>query len=345
MHHHPIPFVLTLAAAAAAQSFTYSPSVAPTQNGNSNNVYPLFFATSRYQQVHGDLRGAPRALNEIAWRRSGTGPITGAVARTLDCELWIGNGDYATSSTVFATNFTSAPVNAIVRRMVNVPDNTAPNTNPPLFNVTFPFDAPWVYVGTTDLTWELVTHANTSTQSYILDAHNGSEIGAQALSGTACLASGQTARMQQSAVFRSIAWNNTLQLSWAFFNAPAAQPAAVLVGATSADLPVPGLCTNLYVGNIFLTLTGVTSGTSFGTPTLTIPSQPAYVGAQLWSQGAVADPGQAGIPFALTQRHAATVPAPPGVAGPARRIYATSPVATTGGTETYPFWLVTRFKH
>ena len=154
---------LLFSSALVAQNFVYSPSVAATQAGNSNNIFPFAFSIARYQQIHGDLRSRPMPVNELAFRRPAFGVNAGAVARTLDAQLSMGHGDYATSTATFVSNFATPPVVAIVRRMINLPDNTQPNTNPAQFNVSLPFDQPWVFTGTMDLVWDLALYANTST--------------------------------------------------------------------------------------------------------------------------------------------------------------------------------------
>ena len=126
---------------------------------------PFFAASYRYQQVHGDLKGTPRFFTGIGWRRDGMLLDTAQMfARTIDMELWLGDGDLATFGTTFASNRVSPPTNAFVRKIVNAPDLVLrPDAMPAPFTFNVVFDTPVLYLGLQDLLWEVVIHSNSST--------------------------------------------------------------------------------------------------------------------------------------------------------------------------------------
>ena len=119
-----------------------------------------------------------------------------------------------------------------------------------------------------------------------------------------------------------------------------------LLGSGPLSLPVPGLCTNLYVAGIFLTVNATTNaaGTAF-MPSLSVPYAPGFVGAQLHGQGASVDPGQNGLPIALTHGASVTI-APMPVLYAIFRLYASDVAATTGVTDpSANYGLATRVTH
>src|SRR5687768_18378243 len=93
--------VATCAAALSAQNYTVSPRRATNADMFSANTIPWWSATHRYHQVHGDLRNHIMVARELSFRRDGPYVNTGAVARTVDAELNMGKGDFATASVTF----------------------------------------------------------------------------------------------------------------------------------------------------------------------------------------------------------------------------------------------------
>jgi hypothetical protein len=57
------------AASLVAQGMTVDPAVHATIEGNYRNSFPFGQLSMRYQQFHGDLRGAVRNVSAIAFRQ------------------------------------------------------------------------------------------------------------------------------------------------------------------------------------------------------------------------------------------------------------------------------------
>ena len=340
-----------IASTLPAQGFRYSPPDALTVSGGGN-TYPFFFASQRYQQVHADVRGMAIVINELGFRRSPASTVyASAIARTIDAEVLMGNGDYATSTTTFASNYTSMPTQAIVRKMINLPDITNPTTaSPEPFNILFPFDTPFVYTGTTDLTWDILIHGNTSTGAYFCDARGGYNTAGVQNVGTGCVATGQMNTMLQQATVRTLpAPQNLIDFAPRIFYGPQAAMCAILMATQTVNTPVPGLCSNLHVLNVVMTFPGMTATTNgVFTASFTVPFQQNYVGVPLAFQGVALDSGQSGIGVAVTNGAIATMVAQPTLP-PARRIWgavnALNGSTDMIGTTPNPYGLVTRFGH
>jgi hypothetical protein len=332
----------------AAQNYRYSPSNALT-TASSGNTIPWNSSAQRYQQVHGDLRTGPMLVQEISFRRgNSTSAHVGALARTLDAEVFVGNGDYATSTTTFATNYLAPPVNVITRKSINLPDLTAFAGNPAPFTIVLPFDNPHVYTGSNDLVWEIVIWSNTASGAYFTDAMNYTNFATTATVGVACTATGQTNPMLMQAFPRSVPGPTPMvDATWRIFYGPVASTGIIFLGAAGTNLPIPGLCTNLYVDRFFHTFVGPTTGASgvFNAGFL-VPFDKGLIGIVVHAQGFAVDSGHPGLGLAATQGVSATIVDIPSV-GPVRRIYG-GPTAPTGTTDTslmpLPYGLVTRFR-
>jgi hypothetical protein len=142
-----------------------------------------------------------------------------------------------------------------------------------------------------------------------------------------------------------IAASATISFAWDVLNGPASAPGAVLVGVVPLNVPIPGLCTNLYTEGSLLSVPFTTSATGTATTTaLTIPWTPAWNTVVVTAQAAAADPTQPfNLPLAATQGVSCEVPA---AQPPSRgyRLWAMTTNATTGSLSDAS-WLVTQFRH
>ena len=353
--HKPLLSILVVAATAAAQSYTVTPSAVGTGEGNSNNTFPWSFSTGRYQQIHGDLRGTVRTITALSLRRDGSLPaFASATARTIDAEYFMADSDYAVASATFATNYAGTAMNVVTRKMINLPDWTAATPQPAPWTFTVPLDTPFVHTGVKDLVWEVVIHSNTATGTYPADTYQAtlSNSGTHLSTGstTGCLATGRTSRMTLSAS-QTTNWTTQLMtLSYTGSQAPASAGSAFLLGTVNPNLVVPILCANLYVDQVFLSINATASSTgTFSSGTISVPYNPVLVGFKIHAQGAALDAGQtAGLPVAVTnglQTTFAAMPPAPTNADKVARIYASgSASATTGSLGTY-YGLVVQLTH
>ena len=348
--HQLLPICL-LTAALSAQSYVTSPAPYDKHEARSNNTYPFYGTSFRYQQVHGDVKGTPRVLTQISFRRDGTlGTTASYGARSYDMELFVGDGDLPTFSTTFATNFVSTPVNVFTRKNLNVPDHTnRPDFLPAAWDVDVTFDVPFPYVSAKDLVWEAVIYTNTSANSYPMDAVSGLDTGVTggfAVLGSGCTTANGTMKLRSN--FASSSTANTVTMNWGVSGGPASAATVVFVGISNPNTPIPGLCNNekLYTDAILAQIPGTTAaGGTLTTPTLTINFDPTLLAFTLTSQAAAVDASQPGLGIAASTGNAAPFTPLPG-AVPVRRLYAyNNSSATTGGMETYNYGLVTRFRY
>ena len=351
--HKLLLSLLVVTASAVAQSYTVSPSVVGTADGNSNNTYPWSWASGRYQQIHGDMRGTVRTITALSQRRDGgLGASTTAVARSVDVEYYMADSDFALASSTFATNYASAPMNVVTRKFINLPDWTAATTKPAPFTFTVPFDVPFVYVGLKDLVWEVAVHSTTATGTWPADAFSAilSSSGASVSTGLGCFATTRTSRMSISASQQTEFVPQTMSLSYFANSAPASAPSAFLLGLVNPGIPVPGLCANLYVDQVFMTI-NATAGTTglFSAPTITVPYDPQLVGFRVYAQAASLDAGQtSGLPVAVSnglQTTFAAMPVTPGTGEKVARVFQIGSPASAAGTLGLYYGVVTQFTH
>ena len=309
--------VLALTPLALGQGqFQVSPASLAATPGNDTLPFSAGTGT-RWQQVHADLIGAPRLLQGLRLRRDELAfPLPNAGARTIDLEVWIGEGDFAQAGPDFAANFTTVPVQVVPPGPVTLPDWTAAVGAVGSFDLVLPFVVPFAYSGQNALVVEVrivndpqVSHladafAETDQQLPELDLGQGCSAGLLPLQVSASLGTGWAPPLQP--VIR-------LELQALF--APAGLPAFFVVGTSNNSLFVPGLCTTL-VPSLDLIVPAVTQAvgpiTVTQTPTTVLPFVPANLGLQLFVQAGAIDPAQAGLPFVLSQGQRLTVaPLPP----------------------------------
>lgn len=336
--------VAALCAAATGQNFVVSPLSATSAEANSNNTIPWWSPSGRYQQIHGDLRGAPRAFQGIFLRKDAINLASG-VARTVDVELYTCDSSFAGSSTTFASNYIGTPTRVIDRKNINLPDITTSQGSPEPWNIAFPFDRPGVYTGQNDFLWEVVMYSNTATGTYALDAYSGTDTatGPTLTLGTGCIPFGKTSAMGLSGRITARRSDNTHGVTWSVSRGPNSQAGVLLLGPADPNSPVPGLCVNVRTAPLIdIPIATNTSG-GYSLPAIYFGFQAANVGLKLYSQAFVLDPGQSGLPLSGTNGLETTAPDLPPPSDPLQRIYSNSSSATTGSKETYAYGLVTRF--
>jgi hypothetical protein len=232
--------VLSLTLAPLSAQLIVSPASAATTEGNFTNFIP-FTGVTRYQQVHGDLRGMPFMMKGLQFRGDG---YASSSARTIDLELFVSNGPYVGFSMHFDNNHGPARTHVFLRKMVNLPVLTAPTTPPAPFAVIYPFDVQYTHAGNADIVWEARIHATTSTASYTLDAIQSlpgnfmSRSGG--FSGTGCIATGRTTQMVPDSQFQTFTTTAHSALFWSM-EGPASVASAILIGTMGASA-LPGLC-------------------------------------------------------------------------------------------------------
>jgi hypothetical protein len=335
---------LLLAGSLAAQSYTVSPAAYALFEGPSNNTFPLWWTNARYQQIHGDMKGSPKALKGMEFRRSN---INSGVARSITVTINVGDSSYAAASSTFASNFIGTPTNVLPKTTISLP-NWAGNTDSPQpWNALFPFTTPFPYTAVNDLVWEFLVEGNTATSVYPADAYSSGDRmnGGRVTLGTGCKVGANTLPMTQTINLYSLKAAATLNFNASIVRGPASASAVLMVGPVNPDLTIPGLCEKLFTISMWdfpITLSASGSGSS---ALLTIPHNLAWAGLKVFSQTAALDAGQPGIPVALSNGTESTIPAfHPGLIDICRIYNSTSSTALTGSLG-LRYGLITRFVH
>jgi len=203
-----------LTTAALAQGAIVSPVGAATVDGSGANGFPFASATvRRYQQIHSDLGAAPLQITSLSFRLSaGTTNYLGT--RITDVELYMGEGVSALQpSYTFDDNYVAPKTLVIPRSFITFgPQGQAvsPGPNPFTSNMDFLLPAPFLYTGANSLVWELhnfgVTTGAAGTYTTTTDAEQGVvTAGTSTITGTGCIATGQTVAMTHTFTCHDIA--------------------------------------------------------------------------------------------------------------------------------------------
>jgi hypothetical protein len=342
----------------AAQGTLVSPAHYATEEGFSANGTPFSLATFpiRHQQAHGDLRGTPRVIRSIAFRRDGrTTTSTTWAPRTLDLTVRCAHTNFTALSATLASNYATPPVTAMTRRSFTTPDlQPVMRTVPAPFTFVLPLDQPFAFNGTLDLLWETEAFGATGsgTQTPLDLCNSGFNLvipGGYAMNGTGCLVPFNGG--QELALRSSISLQGFPVDAWILaFTATSCPPSAAgvfMMGASDPDLALPGLCANLRVLPL-VSLPGTTDATGTWTPLAPItpspriPYQAGAVGATFTSQVAVLDPARPdALKVAMSNGLASRLPAQT----PTVAIGRAYEIGTTTGTGTLATGtgLVTRF--
>jgi hypothetical protein len=313
-------YSLALAATAAAQTSTIvSPVAAATVEGNTQNNFPWnSTVVRRYMQIHDDIGGAVRMISKLSFRvAQGTGNFTGT--RTYDMELFMGHGlHYPRFSYTLANNYVSTPSLVMPRgNVVFGPQGQAvnPGPNPFTANMDLMLTTPFMYNGTDSCVWEAVLHSITTSGTFsIVDADASSTTtGTSAVTGTGCVATGQTSAMAHTLSHADMGGLYLLNMSLA--RGPASSPIVWALGLSNPNLPFPGLCSNLLTDLALMLPAGSTDASgalTTNTPTnstLVLPN--VFGGATLFSQVHVFDAGRTEpIPITNSDGRSFAIPAP-----------------------------------
>lgn len=308
----PFPILTTVM---QAQSTIVSPIQSTAAEGNSNQAFPFNSpVVRRYQQIHSDIGGQPRVITKLSFRQNAGN--TTAFTGTWACDMEMSMGQsvaWDQASFVFSQNYIGSPLQVFARRVINLgPLGQNSTTGPLPFTVDIPLDVPFVYIGVNSLIWDVSVHSNVLTGTFNqYDAEGCSSTSAStSITGTGCIATGQTAGMTHlvSAIDRA----GALLFYATVTNAPPTAMTLLALGGTNPNVPVPGLCGNLLTD---LAAT-INLGFSSATGTITVNegfglvfSQNIFVGATLFTQALSLDPGRIDpIQFSLSNGRATVFP-------------------------------------
>lgn len=303
--------LLLLTTPLLGQGSVTSPAYYAAFEGNAATSYPFTLQQQRFQQAHGDLRGAARAFRSLSFRRDGVAlaPTLG-VARTLDMEAWGAHTDLLTFSTTFQSNYAAPAAVILSRRQVSLPDRTPPPDRRPMpWDVTITFDQPYAYDGLRDFLWEVRVHSSTALpiESYFSDAAlpDDNVPATQNALGRGCNIDRQNplhVMLLHGGAY--LHRGGTLTANWYVQDGPFRAPAAAfLLGARNLDLPIPGLCGARLYPDATVTLppaAPVDNWGRFRTQDVVVPWSVALAGGRLYAQAVASDTNQAPLPLAAS---------------------------------------------
>ncbi len=300
-----------------------SPASRATTPGNSSSSIP-FGATGprRYQEIHSNVP-AGTTIRGLSWRQNeGNGTFAGT--RALDMELTMGRAVRADIARfTFALNHIGAPTVVLARRVVNFGPQGAAG-NPSAFQgMSVVLDAPFVFTSGS-LLWDakifanaaVGVFANADAEAYALAASTDS------LTGVGCTATGAQDAMRLSSTGIGVG----LGTYYSHFvrAAPPSAPLVLAIGASNPNLPLPGLCCNLFTDLLATLAVGSTAvdGTYTSSGNTVFFVQRSLVGQTLHSQAFAFDATSTHAIPLLGSNGAVTTFAAPSVFPDVSRIYA-----------------------
>jgi hypothetical protein len=293
-----------------------SPSQGSGAEGDTNNAFPWNSTTARrYTQIHSDMVGAARNITQLAFRGNAGNTTNYTGTRDVDLEMFMGDSvDWDQASFIFAANYLGPASTVFARRVINMgPLGQNSTTGPLPFTLLVPLDSPYAYTGTRSLVWDARVHSNVLTGNFNqLDAESGTAAtGTSTITGTGCIATGRTSAMTHT--FSATDRAGALVMFPTVSNGPSSAYTLLALGFTNPNLPVPGLCANLFTDMAALIEIGNTSATgAFSGDTgvaFVLPN--VYAGAVLTSQAVSLDLGRTGgLLLSLSNGRSVTLPNP-----------------------------------
>lgn len=291
----------------------------------------------RYMQIHSDIKGSPKVINKLAWRRDGAA-ATSTNIRSVDLEVFMGDSrEYDQPSYVISNNYLGTPTNVFTRQVVNLgPCSTAGNPAP--FEIALPLSAPFVYTGVNSVAWEALLYNGVAPLLPSGDIHSSFITTATvATVGTGCIASGRTTAMTLTVTGADSA--GIIHFGGYVLNGPSTASTILAIGSTNPNLPVFGLCSNLYTDLLVTLPVGSTDAagalrnftetSNFAAPSMVFSAPNTAPGAVLYLQAHALDLGSTSlIPVANSSGVSFTFP----VSNTSRLAQATRLFNNTGGT-------------
>jgi hypothetical protein len=240
---------LLWSAAALTQTVLVSPAATANAEGTGSNAFPWTSTTPRrYLQLHGDLGNAPRVITRLSFRVDAAAQ-TYVGTRTHDIELYMGEGVPALQPRFrFDDNYLGPRTLVIPRTTVTFgPQGQSQLPGPSSFTgMDLVLVTPFHWSGTNSLVWEVVYHGQVGATGLVgtysnCDAEQGTLTwGTSAVTGSGCIASGQSEAMAHTLASYDV--GGTLLLNATVFAAPADAPCLLALGIADPTLALPGLC-------------------------------------------------------------------------------------------------------
>lgn len=310
----------------AAQVQTSPAGFLTTEGNESSGIFAAKSASSGeytfLRQLDATLVGTgARSISSLRLRRDGTGATnTTATARTLPISVRFAHGDYTKllNDTLQPDTdwLTSAWSTLATDKSISLPDlRTKPAASPAPWSITIPLDTPFAFSGTKALAIDLRLGGSSlpNDLDYPVDAEfNLNYVDAYSTQlGTGCKPIGSNTATYHSAFGQNYGegpTNGFLRFSVAY--GPTNSAAWLLIGANNPSYEL-GLCAKLMSsGEISLPMTA-TSAVGSTSMSFDFALQPQMVGGSLYSQIVIANAGQPGLPYALSNGAQTKLPAAP----------------------------------
>jgi hypothetical protein len=296
--------------------------------GNGTGVpYPYDRGVFHYMEVHTTWKGTIVPLGNVRFRRAWNyAANAAAVKRTADVTFKVGEGNAATFSSTFASNFIGGKSTLVFpKTQVNMPDWTnKTGLMPDIWTLTLPFTTKYIYLGKNDFVWEVFYDKPSVTSPSGYQADRSSSWGNSPTQnprqsdyikyGTGCTATGRSAAMSNQIVFYNAGPASQMRLTITVANNPSKQMLTLALGLKSANLTVPGWCTKLLINPLIFLPLGTTdaNGVLLSSPvSINFPYTANGLYVPAFTQVYARDPGKVGG-IALSNGAAAFMSRPPG---------------------------------
>jgi hypothetical protein len=259
----------------------------------------------------------PRAIRSLAFRLD-LGNATYNGVWMIDLEMFMGfNRGLDHTTQFFDRNYFVPRTTVVTRKLINwgpQGGSTPPGPNPFRPTMSVMLDAPWLFLGGPfALVWEVVIHSNAVSGGGPQDADMGSSTaGTGVITGTGCLATGQTIAMTHQASLVDV--GGWLGLNITVTNGPANVGALLALGSRDPALQFPGLCSRLHTDLLLVIPIGATDVS--GAITTATSGASSFVlrnvfgGGTLFTQVHAPDRGQPGLAIANSDGRSTAVPTP-----------------------------------
>ena len=304
MHAIATLSALTLASALVAQGVV-SPGHFTVAEGNYYSLTSLgtTAAPARLLQVHDDLKGSPRTIGSLAFRRDG-GLNTAAYAYpafNIVCDIFVSNAALTagTVSATFDTNHGANKTQVASFKVASFPATTHKGASAP-FDYKFMFTNPYAFDGTTGLCFEIKVTSRSNTSAVYMDYQSATSSTNPAAyteyTGTGCKASGYITPMTMSGSSTPNWPQSLLTLAWTASSLPKSAVGFLCLGgsdkswgAMTLPLALPGTgsapsgtCTIYCDWSVLVP--AVSTATGAFSQTIGAQANPAWNGQSVYSQ-------------------------------------------------------------
>ncbi len=302
-----------------------SPPYFATHEGYLFSGLPFGFDRSlvtgtRFQQFQTEFVGQPMTIGGVSLRADQDGARRSGLAMNVDLEVRIGPTSLASATTNFNANYSAPAVVAMTRRVLSLPARTGDATSvlgP--YDVTLPFDQPYVYDGIAEFAWETICRSSadfrttTYASDYVVPQVNAGTVGTGFASrsvGDGCTGYELT---PSGGLQTGANPNVILGLTASAHRSLVGTPVAIAIGLVDPRIPlVSGLCTSTLHTDALIVVAGALDNAGRFVLGVTPAWQPLWSQLELTTQAAFVRSGGLAFSRGLVVRLPSTPPPAPG---------------------------------